>query len=136
MALLILEDRCRLAVFKPRIIWKLLNFIFKNLFWTLFRSYFDLWTSLRTFISQCMCEKNCTNFSHCLTSLRGFPVAQTVKNPPAVQETRVQFLRWEDPLVKGMATHSSIFAWTIPMDRGAWRATVHGVGKSWAWLSN
>ena len=38
---------------------------------------------------------------------------------------------------KGMATHSSILAWRIPMDRGAWRATVHGVAKSWTrqWLS-
>ena len=38
-------------------------------------------------------------------------VAQMVKNLPAVQETQVQSLRWEDPLVKGMATHSSIVAW-------------------------
>ena len=37
-------------------------------------------------------------------------------------------LGWEDPLEEGMATHSSILAWRITMDRGAWRATVHGVG--------
>ena len=37
-----------------------------------------------------------------------------VKNPPAVQETRIQFLGWEDPLEEGMATHSSILAWRIP----------------------
>ena len=50
-----------------------------------------------------------------------------VKNPPAVQETWVRFPDWEDPLEEGMATHSSILAWRIPMDRGAWRATVgHG----------
>ena len=41
-------------------------------------------------------------------------VAQMVKNPPAMQETRVQSLGWEDPLEKGMATHSSILAWRIP----------------------
>ena len=41
-------------------------------------------------------------------------VAQMVKNLPAVQETRVQSLGWEDPLKKGMATHSSIAAWRIP----------------------
>ena len=41
-------------------------------------------------------------------------VAQMGKNLPAVQETRVQSLGWEDPLEKGMATHSSIFAWEIP----------------------
>ena len=40
-------------------------------------------------------------------------VAQSVKNLPAVQETRVRSLRWEDPLEKKMATHSSILAWKI-----------------------
>ena len=41
-------------------------------------------------------------------------MAQTVKNPPAVQETHVQSLGKEDPLEKGMTTHSSILAWRIP----------------------
>ena len=41
-------------------------------------------------------------------------VAQTVKNLPAMQETHVPSLGWEDPLEKGMATHSSILAWGIP----------------------
>ena len=63
-----------------------------------------------------------------------FLVAQTVKNPPAIQETWVQSLGQEGPLEEGMATHSSILAWRIPMDRGAWRATVHGVTKSWTHL--
>ena len=45
-------------------------------------------------------------------------------------------LDWEDPLEEGMATHSSVLAWRIPKDRGAWRATVHMVTKSWAQLSN
>ena len=40
-------------------------------------------------------------------------MAQTVKNPPAMQETQVRFLGGEDPLEKGMATHSSILAWRI-----------------------
>ena len=57
-------------------------------------------------------------------------MSQTVKNPPAVQGTWVQSLGWEDPLEKGMATHSSILAWRMPMDRGVWWATVHGVTKS------
>ena len=57
-------------------------------------------------------------------------VAQMVKNPPAVRETWVQSLGWEDPLEDGMATHSSIFAWTISMNRGAWWATIHEVAKS------
>ena len=46
-------------------------------------------------------------------------VAQTVKNPPTMQETWVWSLGWEDPLEEGMATHSSILVWRIPMDRGA-----------------
>jgi len=58
-------------------------------------------------------------------------VTQMVKNPSAIQETWVRSLGWEDPLQEGMATHSSILAWRIPMDRGVWRATVHGVLKSW-----
>ena len=57
-------------------------------------------------------------------------VAQLVKNPPAMQETWVQSLGGEDPMEEGMVTHASILAWRIPMDRGAWRATVHGVAKS------
>ena len=61
-------------------------------------------------------------------------VAQMVKNPPAVQEAWVWFLCWEDPLEEGMATHSKTLAWRIPMDRGAWWATVHGVAKSRTWL--
>ena len=64
----------------------------------------------------------------------GPPSAQLVKNLPAMQKTWVQFLGWEDPLEKGMATHSSILAWRIPWT-GAWRPTVHGVAKSWTQLS-
>ena len=41
-------------------------------------------------------------------------MAQTVKNLPAMQETRVHSLGWEDPLEKRMATHTSILAWSIP----------------------
>ena len=57
-------------------------------------------------------------------------VAQLVKNPPAMWETWVPSLGWEDLLEEGMAAHSSILAWRIPMDRGAWQATVQGVTKS------
>ena len=59
-----------------------------------------------------------------------FPGGSLVKNPPASagdKETWVQSLGQEDPLEKGMATHSSILAWRIPMDRGAWWATVRGL---------
>ena len=50
-----------------------------------------------------------------------------VKNLPAMWETWVQSLGWEDPLEKVMAIHSSILAWRIPTSRGTWWATVHGV---------
>ena len=62
-------------------------------------------------------------------------VAQLVKNLPAKQEMWVQFLGWEDPLEEHMATHSSVLAWRIPMDRGAWWATF-GVAKSRTQLSD
>ena len=57
-------------------------------------------------------------------------MAQTVKNPPAMQENWVQSLGWEDSLEEGLVTLSSILAYRIPKDRGAWRATVHGIAKS------
>ena len=44
-------------------------------------------------------------------------------------ETWVQSLCWKDSLEEGMATHSSILAWRIPMDQGAWQAALHGVAK-------
>ena len=67
---------------------------------------------------------------------KGFLVAQLVKNLPAMQETLVQFLGWENPLEEGTTIHSSILAWRIPMDRGAWQAIVHGVAKNQTWLSD
>ena len=57
-------------------------------------------------------------------------VVPLVKNPPAIWETWLQSLDWEDPLEKGMATHSDILAWKIP-----W-TIVHGVTKSQTRLSN
>ena len=66
-------------------------------------------------------------------------VDQMVKNPPAMQEmqkTGVQSLGQEDPLEAGMATHSSVLAWRIPMDRGAWQALAHGVAKRWTQRSD
>ena len=62
-------------------------------------------------------------------------VAQ-INNLPAMWETWVWSLGWEDPLKEGMATHFSFLAWRIPMDRGAWWVTVHRVAKSWTRLSN
>ena len=45
-------------------------------------------------------------------------------------ETWIQSLDWEDTLEEGMSTQSNILSWRIPMDRGAWQATVRGVAES------
>ena len=61
-------------------------------------------------------------------------MALVVRNPNASAgdvSDGVQSLGWEDPLEEGLATHSSILAWRIPMNRGAWWATVYRVTKSW-----
>ena len=55
-------------------------------------------------------------------------IAQLVENPPAMRETWVPSLGWEDPL-EG-ATHASVLAWSIPVDRGAWQVAAHGVAAS------
>ena len=55
-----------------------------------------------------------------------------VKNSPAMQETLVKFLDWEDAVEKGVATHFSILAWRIPWTE----VIVHGVTKSWTLLRN
>ena len=53
-----------------------------------------------------------------------------------MQDTQVPSLGREAPLEEGMAIHSSILAWRISMDKGAWQATVHGVAKSQTQLSD
>ena len=68
-----------------------------------------------------------------LASFGGFSGGSAVKDQSAMQELQemqVQSLSWEDALVEGMATYSSILAWRIPMDRRAWWATVHGIAES------
>ena len=57
-------------------------------------------------------------------------MAQLVKNLPAMWVTWVQTLGWEDPLEEGMATDSSILAWRVLMNGGAWQAAVYGVTES------
>ena len=56
-------------------------------------------------------------------------VTHLVKNSPTMWETWIRSLGWEDPLEESMVTQSNILAWRIAMDRGAWKATVHGVAK-------
>ena len=70
-----------------------------------------------------------------LDTNRASLVAQTVKNLPEMQKTGVRSLDWEDPLEKGMATHSIISCLENSMDRGVWWATVHGITKSQIQLS-
>ena len=65
-------------------------------------------------------------FQRSLRKLWASPVAQTVKNPPAGQVSQVQFLGWEDPLEKGMATYSSILAQRIP-----WIEELDGLYSPW-----
>ena len=65
-----------------------------------------------------------------LKSIKSSLVAVMVKNLPVIQEIWVLSLGWEDPLEKEMAAHSSILHLENPMDRRAWRATVHGIKKS------
>ena len=93
---------------------------------------FKIGLYLILYFKYCVTYQNTANYLHIWDSL----VAQMVKNLPAMQETWVQSLGWEDPLEEGLATHSSILAWRIPMDRGSWRATVHGVAKGQTRLSN
>ena len=59
----------------------------------------------------------------------GTTMAQSVKNLLAMLEIWVRSLGWEDPLEEGMASHSSILAWRIPMGRGAWQVQFMGLQK-------
>ena len=69
------------------------------------------------------------HISQPLQWLESCPHDSVVKNPPAMQETCVRSLGWEEPLEKEMASRSSILAWRIPMDGGAWWTTVHRVAR-------
>ena len=60
----------------------------------------------------------------------GFPAGSDSKESACNAGDLGRSLRWKDALEEGMATHVSSLAWRIPMDRGAWQATVHGVAKS------
>ena len=66
----------------------------------------------------------------------GFPGGSDSKESTTMLETWIQSLGWEDPLEEVMATHSSILAWRILMDKGAWRATVRGFAENQTRLSN
>ena len=63
-------------------------------------------------------------------------LVQTVKNPPAMQEIQFRSLGWEDPLEKGVDTHSSISAWRIPWSEKLSELQSMGLQKSWTQLSD
>ena len=71
------------------------------------------------------CEKELGVCVCVCVCMYGFPCCSVVKESACSAGD----LGWEDPLQEGMATHSSILAWRIPMNRGAWWATVHGVAE-------
>ena len=77
------------------------------------------------------------DYLFCIYSIYGASlVTQIVKNLPAMRETWVGSLGWEESLEEGIATHSSILSWRIPMDRGVWWTAVHGVTKNQTQLSD
>ena len=76
-------------------------------------------------------EKCFIIYNKIIEKKRASLVGQTLKNLPTIQETRVWFLGWDNPLEKGMATHSSILAWGIPWtEEPGGLHTVLGVAKS------
>ena len=110
-----------------------------------FRSRIGKWVAQRQLISTLdlslsLCTTPITFFGFGFTTIQSNPesaplVAQTVKNLPAMQETQVQSLCWEDLLKKGMTTHSSILAWRIPWTEesgGLQSMRLQRVGYNWA----
>ena len=78
-----------------------------------------------------MCGKVVANMIYWLMCLKmGFSGDSVVQSLPAMQKTRVQSLGWDNSPGGGHATHSSILAWRLPMDGGAWRAPIHWVAES------
>ena len=92
----------------------------KNKYWKKIDSY-CIWSLIINNVNQLEFSANI-----CGVSL----LAQLVKNPPAMQEMQLWSLGLEDPLEEGMATHTSILSWRIPIDRAAWWDTVHGVVRA------
>ena len=94
--------------------FKLSNFI--NIYWLPISQIFgeDLMKHILNLIKRACYILNLINKYVSFCSFGASLVAQMVKNPPAMRETRVHSLDWEDPLEKGMATHSSVLAWRIP----------------------
>ena len=101
--------------------------------WNLAHANLGILWLLRMNVASGMAKSRCFN---CITRAWASLVAQTVKSPPAMEDTWVWSLGWEECLEKGMATHSNILDWENSMDRGAWPATAHQVAKSRTQQSN
>ena len=103
---------------------------FVNVFW--------VWLSNLTFWRTALLSTEPMTSPVAEYHLWGSLMSQTVKNPPAIRENWVQFLSREDPLEESVATHSSILAWRMFLDQGAWWATVFlGVARVWHdWATN
>ena len=95
-----------------------------------------LWDkNVKSFVYKYIQMLNLLYINNVVCQLWASLMAQTRKNPPGMWETWVWSLGWEDLLEEGIASHSSILVCRIPMDRGAWWVTVHGVVKSRTRLS-
>ena len=101
--------------------------------WNLAHANLGILWLLRMNMASGMAKSRCSN---CITRAWASLVTQTVKSPPAMEDTWVWSLGWEECLEKGMATHSNILDWQNSMDRGAWPATAHRVAKSRTQRSN
>ena len=120
------EKICRIQLSLPHYMW---NF---EVFWWFFFFFLHPYV----LVSSCPNPWSTHFLFPCFRILQASLVAQTVKNLPAMQESRVWSLSREDPWRRTWQTHSSIFAWRIPWTEGAWWATVHGVSKRWKWLKD
>ena len=113
----------------------------RGAWWAAFYGVAQSQTRLKRLSSSSSSSSSMWNGHNCMVVWRFFGIAflwdwsenwlvAQLMNPPAMQETWVWSLGWEDPLEEGMATHSSFLAWRILMNNRAWWATVHGVAKS------
>ena len=92
---------------------------------------------LLVYIDICVCVYICKYRYVCMYNVYvGSPGGSAVKNLPANAGVPASCLGQEDPLEKEMATHSSFLAWRIPGTEKPWKATVHGVTKSWTRISD
>ena len=96
----------------------------EEILWWCYYCYYHVWFEVNYLYYCC----DCVRFEASIVYMV-FPSGSVVKNLPAMKETQFSSLGGEESLEEDMATYTSIIAWRIPMDRGAWRAAVHRVAK-------